>query len=142
MSRRNSHSWDLYFSTYSVSNLQFFSWDLLLPSSNIATPKYIYCPNYQLSKVLNLTFNFESYLPNRGEMAAIFIFSDICRKGILFTSYFVNSFLLSIYFSKYLQFLLNTITNCKNYVTEHVFLQVNAGWNDNFFPQILFSQFW
>ena len=89
----------------------------------------------------NLTFTFDSYLPNHAKMAAILIFNDISRKGIFFAFCFVNSCLLSIYFSKYLQFLLSTVTHCKNHVTQHVFLQDNGPWKWKFFhfPFFVFS---
>ena len=116
--------------------LEIFCGNLILLSLIIATEKYIYCPSYQLLKALsqsNLTFNFESYLPNHAKMTAILIFSDICGKGTFFTFYLVNSFLLSIYLPKYLPFPLNTITNWIIYVTEHVFLQDNGSWKLQFF---------
>ena len=51
--------------------------------------------------------------------------------------------LLTIYFFKYLQFPLNVISDCQNYVTEHVFLEDNDPWKRKFsFSQFLFSQFW
>ena len=46
---------------------------------------------------------------------------------------FANSSLLSIYFPKYLQFLLNNITHCKNCFTEHPFLQDYGPWKWKFF---------
>ena len=51
--------------------------------------------------------------------------------------------LLTVYFSKYLQFPLNTITHCQNYVNEHVFLEDNGSWKCKFFIiGIFFSQLW
>ena len=73
------------------------------------------------------------YLPNHAKVAASLIFSNVCGKGIFFTFCFVNSILLRIYFPKYLQFPLNTITHCKNHVTEHVFLEDNGPWKWKFF---------
>ena len=74
----------------------------------------------------NLSFNFESFLPNHTKVAAILIFCHICQKGIFFTFCFVIYLLLNVYFSKYLQFPLNTITHRQKYVNEHVFLEDNG----------------
>ena len=46
--------------------------------------------------------------------------------------------LLTIYFSKYLQFPLNIITDCQNHVTEHVFLEDNDPWKCKFFIFAIF----
>ena len=118
---------------HSVSNLHFFSGNLLLLSLITAIGKYIYCQNYKISGDLsqnNLSFNFESFLPNHTKMAAI---CHICQKGIFFTFCFVIYLLLTVYFSKYLQFPLNTIKHCQNYVNEHVFLEDNGRWKCKFF---------
>ena len=74
-------------------------------------------------------------------MAAILIFRHICAKGIFFTFYFLNWFLLSIYFSKYLQFPLKTIMHWQNYITQHLSYEIVAFENRLFlFSQFLFSQ--
>ena len=76
-------------------------------------------------------------------MPAILIFCHICRKGIFFTFCFEIYFLLTVYFSKYLQFLLNTITHRQNYVNEYVFLEDNSPWKCKFFIfAIFFSGLW
>ena len=48
-------------------------------------------------------------------MAAILIFCQICHKTMVFAFYFVICFLLTIYFSKYLQFPLNIITHLEGF---------------------------
>ena len=76
-------------------------------------------------------------------MAAILIFCHICQKGIFFTFCFVIYLLLNVYFSKYLQFPLNTITHRQKYVNEHVFLEDNGPWKCKFFIiGIFFSRLW
>ena len=72
-------------------------------------------------------------------MAAILIFCQICHKTMFFAFYFVICFLLTIYFSKYLQFPLNIITHLENYVTEHVFVEDNGPWKGTFFIFAIFS---
>ena len=42
-----------YFPTYSISNLQLFSGNLLSLSLITAIAKYIYCQNYELSRALS-----------------------------------------------------------------------------------------
>ena len=61
-------------------------------------------------------------------MAAILIFRQICQKGIFFTFCFVIYLLLTVYFSKYLQFPLKAIRHCRNYVNDDVFLEDNGLW--------------
>ena len=133
--------WLRIFPRYSVGNLEFFSGNLFIVSLITAIAKYIYCQNYELSRALlrsNLSFNFESFLPNHAKMAVILVFCHIYEKGIFFTFYFVIYVLLIIYFSKYLQFLLNIITDCQNHVTEHVFLEDNDSWKCKFFIFAIF----
>ena len=133
-----------YFPTYSISNLQLFSGNLLSLSLITAIAKYIYCQNYELSRALsqnNVTFNFQSFLPNRAKMAAILIICCIFQKVILVIFCFVICFLLTIYVSKYLQFPLNTSTDCQNHVTVHAFVEDNGRSNFSF-CNFLFSQLW
>ena len=76
-------------------------------------------------------------------MAASLIFRQICQKGIFFTFCLVIHVLLTIYFSKYLQFLLNTIRHCQNYVNGDVFLEDNGHWKCKFFIfGIFFPRLW
>ena len=74
-------------------------------------------------------------------MAAILIFCQICQKGIFFTFCFVIHLLLTVYFSKYLQFPLNTIRHCQNYVNDDIFLEDNGRWKCKFFIFEIFF-FW
>ena len=125
-----------YFRRYSVTNLQFFSRNLLFLRLITAIRKYILWRNYILSRppsYTSLSFKFESFLPNLAKMAAILIFCQICQKGILFTFCFVIYLLVTVNFSKYLQFLLSTIRNCQNYVDDNVFLEDNGCWKCKFF---------
>ena len=73
-------------------------------------------------------------------MAAILIFCQICQKDILFTFCFEIYLLMTVYFSKYLQFPLNTIRHCQNYVHEDVFLEDNGRWKCKFFILEDFSE--
>ena len=66
-------------------------------------------------------------------MAAILIFRQISQKDIFFTFCFVIHLLLTIYFSKYLQFSLNTIRHCQNDVNGDIFLEDNARWKCKIF---------
>ena len=66
-------------------------------------------------------------------MAAILIFCQICQKGIFFTFCFVIYLLLTVYFSKYLQFPLNAIRHCQSYVNDNIFLEDNGLWKCKFF---------
>ena len=76
-------------------------------------------------------------------MAAVLIFCHICQKGIFFTFSFVIYLLLTVYFSKYLQFRLNTLTHCQNYLNQHVFVEDNSPWKCKFFIfAIFFFRFW
>ena len=59
---------------------------------------------YKLSKPLlrsNFTSKFEASLIDRAKMASFSISSHISPKSIFFRLYFINSLLLTIYFSKY-----------------------------------------
>ena len=101
-------------------------------------PSYSYTKIHILTKLQNstklsralsqssLTFKFESLLPNHAKMAAILIFCQICQKGIFFTFCFVIYLLLTVYFSKYLQFPLNAIRHCQSYVNDNIFLEDNG----------------
>ena len=71
-------------------------------------------------------------------MAAILNFCQICQKSILFTFSFAIYFLFTVYFSKYLWFLLNTMRNCKNNIDEDVFLEDNRRWKCKFFIFTIF----
>ena len=131
-----------YFPTYSISNLQLFSGNLLSLSLITAIAKYIYCQNYELLRALsqnNVTFNFQSFLPNHAKMAAILIICCIFQKVILVIFCFVICFLLTIYVSKYLQFPLNTSTDCQNHVTVHAFVEDNGRSNFSFLQFFIFS---
>ena len=57
----------------------------------------------------------------------------LISKIIFFTPCFQNFLLSTIYFSRYLQFPLNTITYQENYVTEGFLLEDYGTWNWNFF---------
>ena len=74
-------------------------------------------------------------------MAAILIICCIFQKVILVIFCFVICFLLTIYVSKYLQFPLNTSTDCQNHVTVHAFVEDNGRSNFSF-CNFLFSQLW
>ena len=71
-------------------------------------------------------------------MPVILIFCHIWQKGIFFTFCFVIYFLLTVYFSKYLQFPLNTITYFQNYVNEYIFLEDNGPWKCKLFIFAIF----
>ena len=66
-------------------------------------------------------------------MAAILIFCHICQKRIFFTFSFVIYLSLTVYFSKYLQFRLNSLMHCQNHVNQHVFVDDNSPRKCNFF---------
>ena len=61
-------------------------------------------------------------------MVAILIFCQYCQKGIFSPFLFVIFSLLSVYFPKYLKFLLNTITDCQNDVNDDLFVEDNGCW--------------
>ena len=133
---KNSDLSQRHFHRYSVSNLQFFSQNLLLIRLITAIPKYISWQNYILSRppsYSSLSFKFESFLPNLTKMAAILNFCQICQKGILFTFSFAIYILLAVCFSKYLEFPLSTIRNCQNHINDNVAVENNGRWKCKFF---------
>ena len=67
----------------------------------------------------------------------------LISKSIFFTPCFQNFPSSTVYFSRYPQFPLNTITYQENYVTEGFLLEGYGTWNWNFFIlPFLFSQLW
>ena len=114
---KNSNMAQIHLSSYSYAKWQFLSAFLLFLAIITGTAKYKCHLKHKLSKLLlrsSLSSKFEASLINRAKMAGFLIFSHISPKSIFFRLYFINPLLLSIYFSKYLQYVLNTITQCQN----------------------------